>query len=209
MELNTLNAISPIDGRYRQKVEQLATYFSEKALINYRVKVEIEYFIALCEIPLPQLATINSSLFKELRNIYLLFNDSDAQKIKDIEKITNHDVKAVEYFIKEKFDSLNLSEYKEFIHFGLTSQDINNTAIPLSIKDAMHHVYYQELDKLTSKLEELSSKWKDIPMLARTHGQPASPTRLGKEFYVFVERLKQQLNLLKAVPISAKFGGAL
>ncbi len=208
MTLNTLNAISPIDGRYRNKVDSLAPYFSEKALIKYRVKVEIEYFIALCEIPLPQVSSFNKEVYSSLRKIYIDFSDSDAQKIKDIEKITNHDVKAVEYFIKEKFDTLNLEAYKEFIHFGLTSQDINNTAIPLSLKDALMDVYYPQLEELVEKLSSLSDEWKDIPMLARTHGQPASPTRLGKEIYVFVERINQQLKGLKLIPHAAKFGGA-
>ncbi|MDF1517146.1 MAG: adenylosuccinate lyase [Lutibacter sp.] len=208
MSLTNLNAISPIDGRYRNKVESLALYFSEKALIKYRVKVEIEYFIALCEIPLPQLADFNTSLFVDLRKIYLDFSTDDAQKIKDIEKITNHDVKAVEYFIKEKFDLLNLHNYKEFIHFGLTSQDINNTAIPLSIKDAFDVVYEPDLKLLLDKLNQLANDWAEIPMLARTHGQPASPTRLGKEIAVFVERIEQQLKQLKNIPFAAKFGGA-
>ena len=208
MNLNELTAISPIDGRYRNKVEALANYFSEEALIRYRVKVEIEYFIALCEIPLEQLKEVNSSDFEKLRNIYQDFSTSDAQKIKEIEKITNHDVKAVEYFIKEKMDALGLQKYKEFIHFGLTSQDINNTAIPLSLNDAFDAVYYKELANLIAKLKELANDWKAIPMLARTHGQPASPTRLGKEFSVFVERIEQQVSLLQQVPYAAKFGGA-
>ncbi len=208
MTLTSLNAISPIDGRYRSKVADLAPFFSEEALIKYRVKVEIEYFIALCEIPLPQLADFKKELFDELRNIYLDFSSKDAQKIKDIENITNHDVKAVEYFIKEKFDALNLQKYKEFIHFGLTSQDINNTSIPLSINDAFDAVYYPELAQLLQKLSELAAEWAHIPMLARTHGQPASPTRLGKEIYVFVERIEQQIKLLQHVPYAAKFGGA-
>ncbi|PKP13281.1 MAG: adenylosuccinate lyase [Bacteroidetes bacterium HGW-Bacteroidetes-3] len=208
MSLTKLNAISPIDGRYRNKVEPLALFFSEEALIKYRVKVEIEYFIALCEIPLPQLADFNVAVFAELRKIYTDFSTEDAQKIKDIEKITNHDVKAVEYFIKEKFDLLNLHKYKEFIHFGLTSQDINNTAIPLSLKDAFEAVYEPELKLLTNKLNQLASDWAEIPMLARTHGQPASPTRLGKEIAVFTERINQQLNQLKNIPYAAKFGGA-
>ncbi len=208
MTLNSLNAISPIDGRYRGKAESFAPYFSEKALIYYRVKVEIEYFISLCEISLPQLTNFDKSLYPSLRKIYSDFSDSDAQKIKDIEKITNHDVKAVEYFIKEEFDKLNLQEFKEFIHFGLTSQDINNTAVPLSLKDALNDVYYPLLDELLAKLESLSEEWGDISMLARTHGQPASPTRLGKELYVFVERVNQQLKGLKTIPHAAKFGGA-
>ncbi len=208
MNLTTLNAISPIDGRYRNKVTQLADYFSEEALIKYRVKVEIEYFIALCEIPLPQLSDINKEVFGGLRKIYEEFSTENAQRIKDIESTTNHDVKAVEYFIKEKFDVLGLEKYKEFIHFGLTSQDINNTAIPLSIKDAIEEVYYPTLDSLASKLADLAEEWEDIPMLARTHGQPASPTRLGKEFFVFVERINQQILFLQHIPNAAKFGGA-
>jgi adenylosuccinate lyase len=208
MSLTTLNAISPIDGRYRNKVDQLTNYFSEEALIKYRVKVEIEYFIALCEIPLPQLKEVNSELFPELRKIYTEFSTEDALKIKEIESVTNHDVKAVEYFIKEKFDALNLSAYKEFIHFGLTSQDINNTAIPLSIKDAIEEVYNPTLDTLTAKLAELCEEWENVPMLARTHGQPASPTRLGKELFVFVERINQQVLFLQHIPNAAKFGGA-
>ena len=208
MSLSMLNAISPIDGRYRSKTEALAPYFSEEALIKYRVKVEIEYFIALCEIPLPQLKDVNTSLFEKLRNIYRDFSAENATAIKDIEKITNHDVKAVEYFIKEQFDVLGISKYKEFIHFGLTSQDINNTAVPLSIKDAINDVYVPEYFTVLNRLEELSKDWKDIPMLARTHGQPASPTRLGKEIEVFVVRLKEQFNLLNDIPSAAKFGGA-
>ncbi len=206
--LTELNAISPIDGRYRSKTKSLSNYFSEEALIKYRVLVEIEYFISLCEIPLPQLKNVDASLFDSLRNIYKNFSTEDAQAIKDIEKTTNHDVKAVEYFIKTAFDNLGLSEYKEFIHFGLTSQDINNTAIPLSTKEAFQEVYLKSLIELTSKLKELSVEWKDIPMLARTHGQPASPTRLGKEIAVFVERLEEQMRLLFNIPFAAKFGGA-
>ncbi|WNW02461.1 adenylosuccinate lyase [Tenacibaculum sp. HL-MS23] len=208
MNLTQLNAISPIDGRYRNKVANLANYFSEEALIKYRVKVEIEYFIALCEIPLPQLADFNNELYADLRKIYEDFSTEDALKIKDIEAVTNHDVKAVEYFIKEKFDALDLQKYKEFIHFGLTSQDINNTAIPLSIKDAMEEVYYPALDGLVSKLADLAEEWDHIPMLARTHGQPASPTRLGKEFFVFVERINNQAIHIQHTPHAAKFGGA-
>lgn len=208
MSLTSLNAISPIDGRYRSKVANLAPFFSEEALIKYRVKVEIEYFIALCEIPLPQLKDFDSSLFDELRTIYIDFSTADAQKIKDIESITNHDVKAVEYFIKEKFDALNLQKHKEFIHFGLTSQDINNTSIPLSINDAFDVVYYPELAQLLEKLRQLAVAWADIPMLARTHGQPASPTRLGKEILVFIERIEQQVKQLQNIPYAAKFGGA-
>ena len=208
MALTSLNAISPIDGRYRNKVENLAAFFSEEALIKYRVKVEIEYFIALCEIPLPQLVDFDGGLFDELRSVYIDFTSEDAQKIKDIESVTNHDVKAVEYFIKEKFDALNLQKYKEFIHFGLTSQDINNTATPLSINDAFDVVYYPELATLLEKLRQLAVAWEDVPMLARTHGQPASPTRLGKEILVFIERIEQQIKQLQNVPYAAKFGGA-
>ena len=208
IELNLLTAISPIDGRYRTKVDSLANYFSEYALIRYRVLVEIEYFIALCEIPLEQLKPIENGIFPKLRNVYENFSLEDAQKVKDTERVTNHDVKAVEYFIKDKFDELGLNSYKEFIHFGLTSQDINNTAIPLSIKKCLDEVYYPELGKLITEISKLAKNWENIPMLAKTHGQPASPTRLGKEIMVFVSRLEQQLNLLKAVPISAKLGGA-
>ena len=206
--MQALTAISPVDGRYRDKVDSLANYFSESALIRYRVMVEVEYFIALCELPLPQLRGFDHALFDNLKEIYLDFTVEDAQKIKDIEKVTNHDVKAVEYFIKERFDALNLHEYKEFIHFGLTSQDINNTAVPCSFRDAIHDVYYPVIDELIAKLEELAEEWKDIPMLAKTHGQPASPTRLGKEIRVFVYRLTKQLELLKKVACSGKFGGA-
>ena len=206
--MQALTAISPIDGRYRDKVDSLANYFSESALIRYRVMVEVEYFIALCELPLPQLRGFDHALFDNLKEIYLDFTVEDAQKIKDIEKVTNHDVKAVEYFIKERFDALNLHEYKEFIHFGLTSQDINNTAVPCSFRDAIHDVYYHVIDELIAKLEELAEEWKDVPMLAKTHGQPASPTRLGKEIRVFVYRLTKQLELLKKVACSGKFGGA-
>jgi adenylosuccinate lyase len=208
MNLTKLNAISPIDGRYRDKISKLTDYFSEEALIKYRVRVEIEYFISLCEIPLPQLEKFNHHLFDDLRKIYVNFTTEDAQKIKDIERITNHDVKAVEYFIKEKFDVLGLQNFKEFIHFGLTSQDINNTAIPLSIKEAMNEVYLPNYFQVLEKLQELVIEWKDISMLARTHGQPASPTRLGKEIDVFVVRLKEQYNLLNQIPNAAKFGGA-
>jgi adenylosuccinate lyase len=208
MALTPLNAISPIDGRYRSKVDALGNYFSEEALIKYRVLVEIEYFIALCELPLPQLKSVSSSVFEDLRTIYKNFTPVDASAIKEIEKVTNHDVKAVEYFIKEKFDALDLSDYKEFIHFGLTSQDINNTAIPLSIKEAMNDVYVPEYFTVLEKIESLAKDWADIPMLARTHGQPASPTRLGKEIDVFAVRLKEQFNLLNDVPSAAKFGGA-
>ena len=206
--MQALTAISPVDGRYRDKVDSLANYFSESALIRYRVMVEVEYFIALCELPLPQLRGFDHALFDNLKEIYLDFTVEDAQKIKDIEKVTNHDVKAVEYFIKERFDALNLHEYKEFIHFGLTSQDINNTAVPCSFRDAIHDVYYPVIDELIAKLEELAEEWKDVPMLAKTHGQPASPTRLGKEIRVFVYRLTKQLELLKKVACSGKFGGA-
>jgi adenylosuccinate lyase len=206
--LNELNAVSPIDGRYRSKTQSLAPYFSEEALIKYRVLVEVEYFIALCEIPLPQLESIDSSVFESLRAIYKNFSTQDALWIKETEKVTNHDVKAVEYFIKEKFEKLGLSKYKEFIHFGLTSQDINNTAIPLSTKEAFENVYMRALIALISKLKDLSVDWRDIPMLARTHGQPASPTRLGKEIGVFVERLEEQMRLLFTIPFAAKFGGA-
>ncbi len=208
MSLTQLNAISPIDGRYRNKTKALKDYFSEEALIKYRVQVEIEYFIALCEIPLPQLADFNTALFPELQKIYQEFSTADAQAIKDIEKTTNHDVKAVEYFIKQKFDALELQKYKEFIHFGLTSQDINNTAIPLSIKEAVNNVYVPSYLEVFEKLKELAKEWENIPMLARTHGQPASPTRLGKEIDVFVERFKEQFNLLNDIPSASKFGGA-
>ncbi|WP_350292119.1 adenylosuccinate lyase [uncultured Croceitalea sp.] len=208
MSLNQLNAISPIDGRYRNKTEALGNYFSEEALIKYRVQVEIEYFIALCEIPLPQLADFNTAKFSELQSIYQQFSSQDASAIKEIEKTTNHDVKAVEYFIKEKFDDLGLSQYKEFIHFGLTSQDINNTAVPFSIKAAMNDSYVPAYFEVFEKLKNLAKEWESIPMLARTHGQPASPTRLGKEIEVYVERLKQQFDLLNDIPSAAKFGGA-
>jgi adenylosuccinate lyase len=206
--LSELNAISPIDGRYRSKTAALAAYFSEEALIKYRVLVEIEYFIALCELPLPQLAGVDKSTFGPLRDLYKNFSSEDALQIKEIEKTTNHDVKAVEYFIKAGFDKLGLEAHKEFIHFGLTSQDINNTAIPLSTKEAFENVYLPSLIGVIAKLKELSTEWKDIPMLARTHGQPASPTRLGKEILVFVERLEEQMRLLFNVPFAAKFGGA-
>jgi adenylosuccinate lyase len=208
MSLSSLNAISPIDGRYRSKVNELAPFFSEEALIKYRVLVEIEYFIALCEIPLPQLKDVNTGVFDDLRAIYKNFSTEDALAIKKIEHVTNHDVKAVEYFIKEKFDTLGLSKFKEFIHFGLTSQDINNTAIPLSIKEAINEVYVPEYTLVLNKLKTLSKDWEAIPMLARTHGQPASPTRLGKEIEVFVVRLQEQFNLLNDIPSAAKFGGA-
>ncbi|MCK0147006.1 adenylosuccinate lyase [Arenibacter sp. F26102] len=208
MSLNKLNAISPIDGRYRNKVDSLASYFSEEALIKYRVRVEIEYFIALCEVPLPQLSNFDNSKFNDLRKIYIDFDSEDAMAIKEIEKVTNHDVKAVEYFIKKEFDKLGLETHKEFIHFGLTSQDINNTAIPLSIKDAMNEVYVPQYLEVLNKLTALVKEWEAIPMLARTHGQPASPTRLGKEIEVFTVRLEEQFNLLNDIPSAAKFGGA-
>ncbi len=207
--LDSLTAISPIDGRYRGKTVSLAEYFSEYALIRYRVRVEIEYFIALCELPLPQLQDFNHSLFEDLRAIYGSFSTDDAQRVKDIERVTNHDVKAVEYFIKEKFDKIgNLDKYKEFIHFGLTSQDINNTSVPLSIKDALTQVICPAIEELIAQLQAYADEWREVPMLAKTHGQPASPTRLGKEIMVFVYRLTEQLNQLKAYPITAKFGGA-
>jgi adenylosuccinate lyase len=208
MELNKLTAISPVDGRYRSKTEALSDYFSEYGLIKYRVMVEVEYFIALCQAGVPQLSDVNPGLFEGLRKIYTDFSVKDAQKVKDIEKVTNHDVKAVEYFVKEQFETLGLESYKEFIHFGLTSQDINNTATPLSLKDAMQTVYYPMLDQLTQELELLATAWDKIPMLARTHGQPASPTRLGKEIRVFIERLDVQLEQLEEIPVPAKFGGA-
>ena len=204
----SLNAISPIDGRYSDKISVLSNYFSEKSLIKTRILVEVEYFISLCEIPLPKLKSFKKSDFKKLRDIYMNFSEKDAKNIKEIEKKTNHDVKAVEYFIKNKFDKLNLNQYKEFIHFGLTSQDINNTAIPLNLKYALNDVYYPELNAIISHLNDSSKKWSKIPMLARTHGQPASPTRLGKEIDVFKVRIIEQLTLLKSIPIAAKFGGA-
>jgi adenylosuccinate lyase len=206
--MNPLDAISPIDGRYSSKTKSLNRYFSEHALIKYRVRVEIEYFIALCELPLPQLKDVDKSLYPSLRSIYLDLTIKDAEHIKSIEKVTNHDVKAVEYFIKERMDLLNLKTSKEFIHFGLTSQDINNTAVPLSLLEAIHEVYIPELEKVIAMIDNKAKEWAEVPMLARTHGQPASPTRLGKEFEVFVVRLKEQLNQLIAVPASAKFGGA-
>ena len=208
MSLSSLTAISPIDGRYRGKVEILENYYSEYALIRYRVKVEIEYFIALCKLPLPQLAGVDHALFGELRDIYAKFSVDDAQRVKDIESVTNHDVKAVEYFIKEQFDRLGLAQYKEFIHFGLTSQDINNTSVPMLIRDSLHEAYLPLLDEMVGLLNQYAEKWKDIPMLAKTHGQPASPTRLGKEIRVFAYRLEKQIELLKQVPVSGKFGGA-
>jgi len=208
MNLNDLTAISPVDGRYRSKTDSLAAYFSEFALIRYRVQVEIEYFIALCELPLPQLENVNSNVFAQLREVYKNFTVENAQSIKDIEKVTNHDVKAVEYFLKEVFDRLGLDEYKEFIHFGLTSQDINNTSVPLSIKEALEEVYYPGLQEVIDALKARAEEWKDVSMLAKTHGQPASPTRLGKEIMVFVNRLNMQVEQLKRIPHSAKFGGA-
>ena len=214
MELDVLTAISPIDGRYRNKTEELADYFSEYALIRYRVRVEIEYFIALCELPLPQLENFDHSLFESLRNIYLNFSEQDAARVKEIESVTNHDVKAVEYFIKEKIDaiaeskSVDLRSFKEFIHFGLTSQDINNTSVPLSIKEALEQVYIPLIEELVEQLHDYAEEWKNVAMLAKTHGQPASPTRLGKEIMVYVYRLEEQLNALKDVPVTAKFGGA-
>lgn len=209
MDLDALTAISPVDGRYRNKTQALAGYFSEYALIRYRVRVEVEYFIALCELPLPQLKDFDHALFGRLRDIYKQFDEKSAQRVKDIEKVTNHDVKAVEYFIKERFDEIGgLEAYKEFIHFGLTSQDINNTSVPLSVKEALHDVFYPQVEELIAQLQQYADQWADVPMLARTHGQPASPTRLGKEIMVYVYRLTEQLNTLKACKITAKFGGA-
>lgn len=209
MELDALTAISPIDGRYRNKTEALAAYFSEYALMRYRVRVEIEYFITLCELPLPQLASFDAELFPRLRAVASEFSETDARRVKEIESITNHDVKAVEYFIKEQFDKMGVpSRYKEFVHFGLTSQDINNTSVPLSIKEALRECYYPLAECLIETLTKYAEEWKDIAMLAETHGQPASPTRLGKEVMVFAYRLRRQLNVLKACPITAKFGGA-
>ena len=209
MTLDALTAVSPIDGRYRSKTECLADYFSEYALIRYRVRVEIEYFITLCELPLPQLESFNSALFEQLRDIYRNFDETSAARVKEIEKTTNHDVKAVEYFIKEEFDKIGgLDDYKEFIHFGLTSQDINNTSVPLSIKEVLEEVYYPQVEELIAQLQEYADEWKDIPMLAKTHGQPASPTRLGKEIEVYVYRLSEQLASLRNCKMTAKFGGA-
>lgn len=208
MNLTKLTAISPIDGRYRNKTDELSEYFSEFALIKYRVLVEIEYFIALCEYQLPQLTSFDKSNYRKLRTIYRKFSIDDAQEVKNIEKTTNHDVKAVEYFIKKKFDKLNFAQFKEFIHFGLTSQDINNTAIPYSLQLATENIYHPLLDQLTQKIYFVAGEWAEIPMLAKTHGQPASPTRLGKEMEVFIERLKKQIGLLRLIPFSAKFGGA-
>lgn len=206
--ITPLTAISPVDGRYRNKTEKLADYFSEAALIRYRIRVEIEYFIALCELPLPQLEGIDHARFTDLRRLYTDFSEADALRVKEIESVTNHDVKAVEYIIKEKMDALGLSAYKEFVHFGLTSQDINNTSIPLSLKEALTGVYYPAVEEVRDKLAAFAREWHDVPMLARTHGQPASPTTLGKEFMVFVERLEKQLAMLHAIAIPAKFGGA-
>lgn len=209
MTLDALTAVSPIDGRYRSKTESLADYFSEYALIRYRVRVEIEYFITLCELPLPQLESFNSALFEQLRDIYRNFDEASAARVKEIESITNHDVKAVEYFIKEEFDKIGgLDDYKEFIHFGLTSQDINNTSVPLSVKEALEEVFYPQVEELIAQLKEYAEAWKDVPMLAKTHGQPASPTRLGKEVEVYVYRLSEQLAILRNCKMTAKFGGA-
>ena len=209
MTLDALTAVSPIDGRYRSKTESLADYFSEYALIRYRVRVEIEYFITLCELPLPQLESFNSALFEQLRDIYRNFDEASAARVKEIESITNHDVKAVEYFIKEEFDKIGgLDNYKEFIHFGLTSQDINNTSVPLSVKEALEEVFYPQVEELIAQLKEYAEAWKDVPMLAKTHGQPASPTRLGKEVEVYVYRLSEQFAALRNCKMTAKFGGA-
>ena len=209
MNLDILTAVSPIDGRYRSKTQDLAAYFSEYALMKYRVRVEIEYFISLCELPLPQLEDFDPALFSRLRDIYTQFSEQDAQRVKEIESVTNHDVKAIEYFIKENFDKIGgLDKYKEFIHFGLTSQDINNTSFPMMVKESLEHVYYPLLQELIDQLNAYAEEWKEIPMLAKTHGQPASPTRLGKEVKVFAYRLEQQLEQLKACPMTAKFGGA-
>lgn len=209
MNLDLLTAISPIDGRYRNKTQALADYFSEYALIRYRVRVEIEYFISLCELPLPQLEQFDHNLFKRLRDIYRDFNEESAQRVKDIEKVTNHDVKAVEYFLKEEFDKIGgLESFKEFIHFGLTSQDINNTATPLLLKESLYDVYYPQLEELIDQLQQYAEEWRNVPMLAKTHGQPASPTRLGKEIMVYAYRLTEQLEVLKTAKLTAKFGGA-
>ena len=209
MNLDLLTAISPIDGRYRNKTQALADYFSEYALIRYRVRVEIEYFISLCELPLPQLEQFDHNLFKRLRDIYRDFNEESAQRVKDIEKVTNHDVKAVEYFLKEEFDKIGgLESFKEFIHFGLTSQDINNTATPLLLKESLYDVYYPQLEELIDQLQQYAEEWRNVPMLAKTHGQPASPTRLGKEIMVYAYRLTEQLEILKTAKLTAKFGGA-
>ena len=206
--LNALTAISPVDGRYRSKTEKLADYFSEQALIRYRIRVEVEYFIALCRLPLPQLAGVESSKFEALRALYLDFSAADAERVKEIEAVTNHDVKAIEYIIKEKMEALGLGSWKEFVHFGLTSQDINNTSIPLSLMEALRDVYYPAVEEVRAKLAALAEEWRGVPMLARTHGQPASPTTLGKELLVFVERLDKQLAMLRTIPVPAKFGGA-
>ncbi|MEG2612404.1 MAG: lyase family protein, partial [Alistipes sp.] len=206
--LNKLTAISPVDGRYRDKTEKLADYFSEQALIRYRIRVEVEYFIALCEIPLPQLGQIDRTKLLALRELYLHFSTADAERVKQIEAVTNHDVKAIEYILKEKMDTLGLDSYKEFVHFGLTSQDINNTAIPLSLKEALTEVYYPAIETVVAKLKVMADEWRAVPMLARTHGQPASPTSLGKEFRVYVERLEKQLAMLHTIAVPAKFGGA-
>ncbi|MFI3333139.1 MAG: adenylosuccinate lyase [Rikenellaceae bacterium] len=206
--LDKLTAISPLDGRYRNVTEPLANYFSESALIRYRIRVEVEYFIALCEIPLAELANIDHAKFEDLRKLYTEFSAADAQRVKEIEAVTNHDVKAIEYILKEKMDALGLSDYKEFVHFGLTSQDINNTSIPLSIKEAVEEVYAPAMDEVVEKLIAMSNEWAEVSMLARTHGQPASPTRLGKEIMVYVERLCKQLDMLHNLPVAAKFGGA-
>lgn len=206
--ITKLTAISPVDGRYRNTTEKLANYFSEQALIRYRIMVEVEYFIALCELPLPELATIDSSKFADLRALYLNFSSDDALRVKEIESVTNHDVKAIEYILKEKMDSLGLTDYSEFIHFGLTSQDINNTSVPISIKESMDEVYFPAVEGIVSKLQSFANEWADVPMLARTHGQAASPTILGKEFMVYVERLEKQLTMLRQIAVPAKFGGA-
>ena len=208
MQLNTLTAISPVDGRYRRQVEKLAPYFSEFGLIRYRIRIEVEYFIALCELPLPQLEGFDKTIYTDLRALYLDFTETDALRIKEIESVTNHDVKAVEYFIKEKLKDKQLDSYLEFIHFGLTSQDVNNTSIPLSLKEAITDEILPTFEEVVVKLKALAEEWKHIPMLARTHGQPASPTRLGKEFGVFIERLEKQLLMIQAIPYAAKFGGA-
>lgn len=208
MDLTTLTAISPLDGRYWEKCHELSSYFSEKALIRYRVKVEVEYFIALCELPLPQLEDINRNSFDDLRRLYQNFTESDATEVKELESVTNHDVKALEYFLKDRFDSLNLNRFREFIHIGLTSQDVNNTAVPLSFRDALNAIYYPLLDSVIRILKDMADEWSDVPMLAHTHGQPASPTNAGKELLVFVERFETQLTRLKNIPHSAKFGGA-
>ena len=208
MSNSSLNAIGPVDGRYFSKTKELSQFFSEASLMRYRVKVEVEYFIALCALPLPQLKDVKSEVYEDLRKYYLDFSEKDANKIKEIEGITNHDVKAVEYFIKDKMEAQGLGPAKEFVHFGLTSQDINNTAIPMSLKDSMEMIYIPHVEKLIKQLADFSDDWKDIPMLAKTHGQPASPTRLGKEIYVFAERIQEQLKTLKSITYAGKFGGA-